>query len=503
MHPPRDGTIPALRAVDAPEIRSVIGLLRDAAGRHGGARAVSDERETITYGDLAARTEAWRIALADAGLGHGDRVALVLPNGARFVEAFLGMLAGGAAALPLSPAAPNAEIARTIVSGGIDGIVAPAWRSEALPTHVAHVAPDGGTPRILRRAARSHAPREPRPHDDAVLSYSFTTSPAVLTSRTHENLWWEAAQFCDATRLDDSDVILGVIPLCHAYGLGTALLAALRSGAHLVVRSRFLRRHVLDLLVAARVSVFPAVPFMLRMMTTTDRRRTWDLARLRFCLSAGAPLPRATFDAFTDRFRVPPRQLYGLSAAGAVTLDLAPDALVDPASCGVPLGRTEVAIRDAGADARPGTVGEVVVRSPAAKGGPSAPLRTGDLGFVTPGGALSIVGRTSRFINVASNKVDPHEVAAILRTHPAVAAATVVAADAAHAEQSVAAYVVLREAATADELRLHCASALASYKVPRFIRVRDALPAAAHVSVGPEALDPEPPAIVAVARERP
>lgn len=310
-----------------------------------------------------------------------------------------------------------------------------------------------------------------------VAASSGTMARPHLVTRTHANLWWEAENFATSTGVGSDDVFLAVVPLSHAHGLGNALLAALRAGARLVLRPRFLRRQVLDVVTRERVTVFPAVPFMLRMLAATDRRRRFDLDALRLCVSAGAPLPREVFDAFRARFGVVVRQLYGLTEAGSVTCDLGPDADVDPATVGRPLGNVTVAIEDEhGHPLQPGARGEIVVRSPAVEGGAGRPLRTRDLGCLGGDGRLTITGRTSLFINTAGNKVDPAEVEAALRAHPAVADVAVFGLAAAHDEQVVAAAIVLATTATADELRAHCRERLASHKVPRVVTFRDALP---------------------------
>ena len=271
-----------------------------------------------------------------------------------------------------------------------------------------------------------------------------------------------------------------MVPLSHAHGLGNALLASVRAGARLVVRRRFLRRQTLDALAARRVTVFPAVPFMARMLETTDRRRRWDLGALRLCLSAGAPLARDVFDAFTARFGVPLRQLYGLTAAGDVTANLAPIGELDPGSVGAPLAGVDVAIEDG--DGRPlprGESGEVVVRSASAAGGVGSALRTGDLGRLNARGELFITGRTSAFVNAAGNKVDPREVESVLRAHPAVRDVVVFGQAAPHGDEIVAAVVVRRAPCSEQTLRVHCCSRLAPYKIPRLFRFRAALPAGA------------------------
>jgi long-chain acyl-CoA synthetase len=466
--------------------RTIPALLASAAARTPERPAVDDGQSALSMRELAARAAGAAALFADVGIGRGDRVALWLPNSVELVESFLGVLACGAAALPLAAAARPAEVRRILGETPVQALVAPpeTLRALALPG----VLPLASGPRGLDIAAAQRAqrnarlplgtPSPPEPADAALVAYSSgTLAPPRVVVRTHENLWWEAENFWSATRLGPDDVVLGVVPLSHAHGLGNALLASLRAGARLVLRPRFLRRQTLDLLARERVTVFPTVPFMVRMLAATDGRRGWDLAALRLCFSAGAALAPETYAAFRARFGVPVRQLYGLTEAGSVTLNSAPAAEIDPASAGTPLGSVRVTIEDPqGREIPRGAIGEIVVRSPAAAGGVERALRTHDQGHWTARGELLITGRTSLFINTAGNKVDPAEVEAALRLHPAVAEAAVFGLPASHGEQVVAAAVVRRAPCTADALRLHCRTLLATYKVPRVLSFRTALP---------------------------
>lgn len=461
---------------------TVLALL-DAAAAYGPTRrAVADEHRTLDYRTLAARVAATATTLRAVGIGRGDRVAITLPNSVAFVEAFLGILASGAVALPVPAAARASELRRLFAETPVAALVAGPDENRLLaPIQLA-----ADTTGIVLTRVSAHRPARapdarPTPDDPALIAFSSgTTARPHVVTRSHANLWWEAEGFGTSTRLDHDDVVLGVVPLSHAHGLGNALLAALRAGASLLLRPRFLRRQVLDLLVTERVTVFPAVPFMLRMLAATDRRRRVDLGALRWCVSAGAPLPRAVFTAFHERFGVRVRQLYGLTEAGSVTCNLAAPAEVDPATVGTPLGSVVVTIEDEhGAPLDAGVCGEIVVRSPAADGGSARPLRTRDLGCLDADGRLTIIGRTSLFINTAGNKVDPAEVEAALRTHPAVADVAVFGLAAAHDEQVVAAAVVLTSPTmpvSADALRAHCRELLAPHKIPRVLTFRPALP---------------------------
>ena len=143
--------------------------------------------------------------------------------------------------------------------------------------------------------------------------------------RTNRNLAAEADQFSATVGVTEDDVILAVVALFHAHGLGNALLAAVRSGAALVL-GRFERDATLAAIKREQVTVFPAVPFIFHTLAETRRAERADLRSLRLCVSAGAPLSQATFDLFHDRFGHPIRQLYGCSEAGSVTINLDDDA---------------------------------------------------------------------------------------------------------------------------------------------------------------------------------
>jgi len=461
---------------------TVVTLLTQRAAEQPTRPAVADEQVALTFGDLLSRARAGAGRLAGAGIGREARVAILLPTSVEFVEALLSVLTCGASALPLHPGTSPAEARRLLADSRATALIAHQEEAHALaPENGAVIASDESGIRVLRAHVDARRPASalpPAPADDALVAYSSgTTGRPHAVVRTHQNLWWEAENFWSATRLAADDRILCVLPLAHAHGLGNALLASLRSGAGLVLRSRFLRRPTLDLLAHEGITVFPTVPFMVRMLTATDRRRRWDLGALRLCFSAGAPLTREVFDGFHARFRVPVRQLYGTTEAGSIALNTAASDALDPASVGRPLGSVRVTIEDEhGRELPLGEDGEIVVRSPAAEGGSETALRTRDVGHWSATGELVITGRTSLFINAGGNKIDPAEVEAALRLHPSVADVAVFGIPAPHGEQMVAAVVVPSGQCTADALRVHCRTLLAGYKIPRIVTFRSTLP---------------------------
>jgi long-chain acyl-CoA synthetase len=311
--------------------------------------------------------------------------------------------------------------------------------------------------------------------------------------RTNRNLTAEAAQFAATVRVTEHDVILGVVALFHAHGLGNALLAAVHSGATLVVGS-FERDATLAAIEREHVTLFPAVPFIFHTLARTRRAERADLGSLRLCFSAGAPLTGETFDLFLERFGHPVRQLYGCSEAGSVTINLDDDAKGTWDSVGRPMQGIELAVLDEGGLRRVRDAdGEILFRSRALTAGyvghdPAAPdspftggwFRTGDVGRLDDGGNLYVTGRTKLFISTSGYKVDPFEVEAVLRERAGVADVVVVGTSGDHGEEIVKAVVVPTPDADRDQLRdellVACRQRLAPFKIPRVVEFREAIP---------------------------
>src|ERR671921_1424047 len=269
--------------------------------------------ERITYADLQEQVERLAGALAARGLGDGAPIALVLPNVPEFVVAFLGILRAGAVVVPLNPHFKEAELEFHFRECGVKAVITdeagePACRSvaerlEAPPELLVDLdSLEGGAP-----------PAAPGTDDDAVFQYSSgSTGRPKRVPRTHGHLRAEADGYAAALELTAEDSIFCTIALFHTYSMGCCLLAAVRSGATLVLFDNpnpfVLQRHrALEQIERERATIFPGVPFTFRMLA--EAAEDADLSSLRLCFSAAAALPRATFKAFYERFDVPVREL--------------------------------------------------------------------------------------------------------------------------------------------------------------------------------------------------
>ena len=435
-------------------------------------------------------------ALAARGIAPGDPVALVLPNVPAFAVAFLAVLRAGAVAVPLNPAFKEPELEFHFRECGVRAIVADARSAESCGAIASRMPGPGRV--LVDLDGRGPAPAvAASPDDDAVFQYSSgSTGRPKRVPRTHRHLRAEADAYVAATGMTADDVVFCVIPLHHTYGMGCCLLAAVRSGATLVLfddPNPFLlqRGRALEQLRRERATVFPAVPFTFRLLAEAADEA--DLSSLRLCFSAAAALPRSTFDAFQSRFGVPVRELYGTTEAGCVTVNLDPDPDATAGSVGRPLEGVELQIVDeAGEPVAPGRVGEILFSSTAMTPGYAGLEQrggeafrngffvSGDRGRLDEEGRLFITGRRKLLIDVRGDKVDPIEVEDVLAVHPKVDQVVVVGvAGDVEGEELIKAVVVPAGECGERELIRYCRERMADYKVPQRVEFRDEIPLSA------------------------
>lgn len=307
--------------------------------------------------------------------------------------------------------------------------------------------------------------------------------------------------------LTEKDVVLGVLPFAHSFGLNGALLAPLLSGARVAVVERFGAEAVLDAIAQHRVTVFPAVATMFRRVLDSPRLGATDLGSLRIGVSGAAPCPWDLACEWRERTGVRIVRGYGMTELFRPISYLAEDPRDRADAIGRPVPGVEVAIvDDGGLPAPPGGVGELWIKSPAAMDTYlNAPeetrevlaegwFRTGDLASLTDDGFVRIVGRKRERILRGGYSVFPQEVEAVLVTHPAVAEAAVVGV--AHPElgEEVAAFVALRQgsACRGGDLVAYCKERLAAFKYPRTVTIMEALPRGATGKILKSRLRSEP-----------
>lgn len=461
-------------------------------GRHDAPALVADG-VTWTYADVRGAVAVLARDLAGRGLAPGDRVGLLAANTPAFVVGAFAALSAGLAVVPCNPQSPTPELRRELERTGVRLALV-----DTTPAAARHDPGALGTALLVVDPAPvpAAAPAEIVERDaDApafLLHTSGTAGPPAAAVLTHANLLANLAQVAahPGAALTPSDVVLGVAPLCHVFGLNAVLHPALAAGACVVLVPDFDAAATLALLDARRVSIVSGPPALWDALATACEDPT-VFGQVRLALSGAAPLDARTVGRVAERCGVDLQQGYGLTeAAPVVTLAVATDA--PASSVGVPLPGVEVRLVDeVGRDVLVGDEGEVWVRGANVFAGywddPDATaraltrdgwLRTGDIAVVDDHGFVTLVDRIKDCIIVSGFNVHPAEVEAILLEDPAVAAAVVVGVPSARTGERVEATVVPAAGATVDvdALVARCRGALARYKVPTAVHVAASVP---------------------------
>jgi len=467
------------------------------SGRNDAAAIAADDAPSLTYGALRALVDRTVASLNDLGVGRGDRVAIVLPNGPEMAAAFLAVAAAATSA-PLNPSYRQDEFefymgdlgAKALIveaGSGSSAIAAAEKLGVALLTLVPERQSEAGAFRLSGASTGLAArPGQAESEDVAlILHTSGTTSRPKIVPLTQANVWTSAHNTARTLELMERDRALNVMPLFHIHGLIAGLAAPLSCGGSVFCTAGFHALNFFAAMEAAEPTWYTAVPTMHQALLTRAGRHTDIIVRrpLRFIRSSSASMPPQVIGELEAVFHAPVIEAYGMTEA---THQMASNPLRGkrkPGSVGVAAG-PEIAIMDeAGGLMGPGAIGEVVIRGPNVTRGyennPKANakafvngwFRTGDQGIMDNEGYLTLTGRLKEIINRGGEKISPREVDEALMDHPAVLQVVAFAVPHDMLGEDVAAAVVLREgeSATEHELRAFLSERLAAFKVPRKI----------------------------------
>jgi oxalate---CoA ligase len=496
---------------------------------------IAEDGSYLDHRELRREVDRLAGQLRLAGLGPGDRIAVVLPNGPEMALVLLAAMSVGCVA-PLNPKYREEEFRFYLDDLRASALVAvaekPAAVYAALPEGTKRFDVDGGGLRIdltprpgvegagaaggdggwpgvegASRPPRSEDEREgtrtrtgpaetrrasrpPTPDDEAlVLHTSGTTSRPKIVPLRQRNLARSAGNIAESLRLTSADRSLNVMPLFHIHGIMAGLLAPLSAGGAVICTPGFdafkFHRWVDEL----KPTYYSAVPTMHQMVVARAPERR--VTSLRFVRSSSASLPGPTLEGLRQVFGVPVIEAYGMTEAShQMTSNPLPPAPSKAGSVGLPTG-IELRILDPSNQALPpGRRGEVSIKGLTVIDGyennPSANassftagwFRTGDEGRIDDDGYLFLTGRLKEQINRGGEKISPIEIDAVLLEHPAVAQAVVFAIPHEKLGEEVGAAVVLEDGGepSEDDLRAYLAERLAAFKVPRRIVIVEEIP---------------------------
>ena len=456
----------------------------------------------LTYGALRVQAKLTARELRRLGVGRTDRLGVLLPNGPEAAVALV-TVAAGAVCVPLNPSFAADEYQRYFGDLRLTALLMRADVNSAargvahnLGMNVIDLLPDAergagafqlrGTP-ARRRVRDAHA----RSHNTAfVLMTSGTAAQPKLVPLTHRAVCLAAYNAAAAIALAPGDRLLSVLPLFHAHGLASGLLASLAAGSSVVCTPGLNAASFFGWLGEFRPTWYTAVPAIHRaILAAAEQAGGSGQHSLRLIRSASSTLPSDVLARLERLFGAPVIETYGMTEAVS-QIAANPICRRKPGSVGRPAG-AEIAIMDArGRRLRRGPRGEIVLRGPTiSKGYENDPVatraafrngwfRTGDLGYLDRDGYLFIVGRIKEVINRGGQKIAPGDVEQSLLAHPAVLEAAAFPIPHPRLGENIAAAVVVREGAklTPEGLRDFAGERLARFKVPGLIRFMKEIP---------------------------
>ena len=493
--------------------------------------------EHFSYRKLRLLSERFAAALADMGVGKGDRVMVYIANSIQWVVAFLGIQKIGAVIVPVSPIYTSHEIAYMIEDSGAETVIcmdtnfcyvketfARTGLKRVIVTNLADLLPpwkrflgvlldkipSGKIERNERVFSfRSLLKSDPLPNPVAIdprkdLSYILYTGGTTGFPKgvpgTHIGMTSYVNDVTDdvaGEHLNEgNDTYIAVNPLFHIMALGLFMAVGLNKGNTTMLMPAPQVDAILETIERGRVRWLLGVPSLYRMILENDRLDRYDLSSLKYCYCGGDVLPEEVKVRWRERCGIPIYQVYGSTEVGHVAyskIGLEPS----PRAIGFPLKSRECRIVDPETlePVATGQSGELLVTSPyTLKEYYNKPAETrkayieldgktwcrmGDFISAETTGELIYVERSADIIKHKGYRVSASEVEAALQDHPTVIGACVVGVPDPKVGERIKAIVVLKEDARGvggTELSKWCRERLAAYKVPAYIEFRDMLP---------------------------
>jgi len=499
-------------------------LIDEAAERWPDGEALRFKGQSMTYGELLARSNGVARAMVDLGVRRGDRVGLYLPKGFEQIAATHGILKAGASFVPLDPAAPPARVAEMVRDCEPTAIVATGGRAADLVPELNGCRPKGflladdGTERgelpvpVIDWADATADPGASDPGvrvtelDLCLIAYtSGSTGAPKGVMHNHASFFTATEWFTERWALTAEDR-LALHPALHFLMAPYMVWSAPRVGASIVIfgedetgwGSEFVR-----LVRGERITVWLGVSPAISQLVHAGAE-PGSLPSLRVLIFGGAPFPRKDLEDL--RQLLPTTQLaqvYGTTETLFISLypfwELPPDD-GQPLSVGPGIELIEpILMRDETTPCEPGEAGEYYVRTPTLMRGywrlpdltrkalvpnpldpdnPDLVYRSGDVLRMAPDGNYTFVGRTDNQIKTRGYRVELEEVERCIAAHPKVRQVAVVALP--HPQWvNVLGATVVPEAGQelhAADVKGHVADRLPAYMVPAEVRIVAELP---------------------------
>lgn len=453
----------------------------------------------LSFKELNERSNRVANALRLQGVKKGDRVGLLLMNGAEFVETFFAVAKIGAVNVPLNWRLVADELEFILKDAGATVLISSAefapivadLHSRGDKTDVQHWVQAGGEAPEFSASydgwTANASPLEPplAGGDDDLVFIMYTSGTTGLPKgvmHTHNTVTWAILTISATADQHYADRYLISLPMFHVGALAP-VLGCIYRGCTLVILKAFDPKLSWQLIGDEKITSTLMVPAMLQFMLATHEPANHDSSSLRWVMSGAAPVPVTLIKAY-EAMNIEIHQVYGLTeTCGPACLILGEDALTHAGSTGRAFFHTSVrVVDDAGNDVKPGEPGEVLVSGPHIMLGywnrPDATadsirdgwLYTGDIATVDEDGFVTIMDRLKDMLISGGENVYPAEIENVVLSNPKVADVGVIGIPSAKWGESPMAIVVKKdESLTAEEVIEWCKGKLAPFKLVKTV----------------------------------
>lgn len=483
--------------------------LDTAASRYPNQQAVVLDEMRFSYREVAAFARKAASVLREKGVGHGDRVALMMPNIPYFPILYYAILRLGAVVVPVNVLFQKYEILHCLRDSGAKAFLSfnlfaeqaePAFEEAAGCKHLIQAGPLGWMDKpavgenlmhLLPSAEDDLDCVQTAADDTAVILYTSGTTGAPKGAQlTHSNMVMNAMISGQViTKLRPGEVGLATLPLFHSFGQTCLMNTCVLMGATMTLLPRFETQKALEIIQRDRVAVVALVPTMYAYLLNAEG--DYDLSSIRCAVSGGAALPEEVHRRFKERFGITILEGYGLSETSPVASFTLEGEELRVGSIGKPILGVEMRIRrEDGSFAGPEELGEVVIRGHNIMKGyfgrPEATaeairdgwFHTGDIGRCDADGYFYIVDRKKDLIIRGGMNIYPREIEELLFTHPKVFEVAVVGIPDPLRGEEVKVFVtpVPGSGLTPDEVSAFIEAHLARFKWPKAVELMKELP---------------------------
>ena len=522
--------------IDPDSIPSLKHLYEDACRKHAASTAYVNMGCKLRYAEVdeqSRRFGAWLQSVA--GLGKGDRVALMMPNILQYPIAIIGAQRAGCTVVNVNPLYTARELEHQLTDSGATVIVifenaAATLQQVIARTPVKRVVvtgigdllgfPKGAITNFVIRKVKKMVPAYSLPgsvrfndvlargaslkldpvdvggEDIAFLQYTGGTTGvskgAVLTHRNMVANTLQVVAYMPELAEFENPAVITALPLYHIFALTTNLLVFTKVGGNnvLITNPRDMPGFVKELS-KVRFTFVTGVNTLFNALLNTPGFDKLDFSSLKVALGGGMAVQAAV----SERWRkVTGRHIcqgWGLTESSPVGTANLPRTSEFTGSIGYPIPSTEISIRDDDGNALPiGSVGEICLRGPQVMRGywnrpeetakvmlPGGWLRTGDVGRMDERGRTYIEDRKKDMILVSGFNVYPNEIEGVVAEMPGVLEVAAVAQPDDRSGEVVAVFIVKKDPALkAEEVVAFCKRELTGYKVPKHVYFRDELP---------------------------